>query len=83
MVIVSFTLWGNQMQIATIPNLPLFTIPEDYDTINRLTFSLEPFEVERMGNDENGFTIYRCEGMGYDFYMTSEVHDGSLWILEN
>jgi hypothetical protein len=69
--------------LNTIPNLPRFVIPEGYDWVSRLSFSLDDYTVTPVGNNQFGYTVYRCDGNNHTFYVTSEVYRGSHWVMES
>jgi hypothetical protein len=70
-----------------VPNLPTFTIPEEYEWINRFhKDSYNGYTVTRCGNVKDGpntVTVYEVSKDDHTVYVLSDFYDGSYWCREN
>ena len=70
-----------------VENLPMITLPEEYEGINRFhAESYKDYTITRLGNMVDGsqvVTVYDVSKDDHTVYVLSNFYNGSYWCMEN
>ena len=73
----------NTNTFPTIPNLPTIDEPLPDGWVNRFfPQNYGKYTSHPMGNSPQGFTWYRVTTDDTSFYVSSEFHEGTYWMVE-